>query len=136
MKNRKQRRKIKKYVNRELKLRVQRQTTNVRQRKNLRYKTIRSKWACCFITRMLNYSCQCHMKENMTRRNRTKIKSRKVGLAVPANVKLKLPKIMNRLGFFIICIQYANTACLLYVYIDLISVKIFCDFPTKIPKAR
>ena len=24
---------------------------------NLRYKAIKSKWACCFITRMLNYSC-------------------------------------------------------------------------------
>jgi hypothetical protein len=32
-------------------------TTNVRQRKNLRYKAIKSKWACRFITRMLNYSC-------------------------------------------------------------------------------
>jgi hypothetical protein len=35
------------------------------------------------------------MKENMTRRNRTKIVSRKVGLAVPANVKLKLPIVSN-----------------------------------------
>ena len=26
-------------------------------KKNLRYKAIKSKWACCFITRMLNYSC-------------------------------------------------------------------------------
>jgi hypothetical protein len=31
------------------------------------------------------------MKENITRRNRTKIMPSKVGLAVPANVKLKLP---------------------------------------------
>jgi hypothetical protein len=31
------------------------------------------------------------MKKNMTRRNRTKIMPRKVGLAFPANVKLKLP---------------------------------------------
>jgi hypothetical protein len=35
------------------------------------------------------------MKENMTRRNRTKIMPRKVGLAVPANVKLKLPNVRN-----------------------------------------
>ena len=27
------------------------------EKKNLRYKAIKSKWACCFITRMLNYSC-------------------------------------------------------------------------------
>jgi hypothetical protein len=31
------------------------------------------------------------MKENMIRRNRTKIMPGKVGLAVPANVKLNLP---------------------------------------------
>ena len=35
------------------------------------------------------------MKENMTRRNRTKVMPRKVGLAVPANVKLKLPNVRN-----------------------------------------
>jgi hypothetical protein len=41
------------------------------------------------------------MKENMTRRNRTKIMPRKVGLAVcrSANVKLKLPILINRRVF-------------------------------------
>jgi hypothetical protein len=37
--------------NRELlSLKASRSMTNVRQRKILRYKAIKSKWACCFIT--------------------------------------------------------------------------------------
>ena len=77
---------------REFKLRVQRQTTNVRQRKILSYKAIKNKWACCFITRMYKLFL-CHMKENMTHRNRTKKlcqENSALPFAVPANVKLKL----------------------------------------------
>jgi hypothetical protein len=75
------------------KLCVQRQTTNVRQRKNLRYKTIRSKWACCFITRMLNYSCVIWKKIWHAEIERKLCQEKSVlPFAVPANAKLKLPK--------------------------------------------
>jgi hypothetical protein len=77
---------------RELKLRVQRQTTNVRQKNILRFKAIKSKWACCFKTRMLNYSCvickkiwHAEIEQKLCQENSA------LPFAIPANVKLKLP---------------------------------------------
>ena len=76
----------------EFKLRVIRQTANVRQRKILRYQAIKSKWTCCFKTEIHNYSFDARKKiwnENVQRQFCQE--SSNLPFAVPRNVKLKLP---------------------------------------------
>ena len=76
--------------NREFKLRVIRQTANVRQRKILRYQAIKSKWTCCFKIEIHNYSFDARKKiwkENVQRKFCQEISYQ--SFAVPGNVKLK-----------------------------------------------
>jgi hypothetical protein len=82
--------------NREFKLRVIRQTANARQRKNLRYQAIKSKWTCCFKTEIHSYSFDASKKiwnENVQRQFCQE--SSNLPFAVPGNVKLKLPNNIN-----------------------------------------
>jgi hypothetical protein len=85
------------YCTREFKLRVIRQTANARQRNIIWYQAIKSKWTCCFKTAMHNYFFDTRKKiwnENVQRKFCQESSNLPFAVAVPGNVKLKLPNIL------------------------------------------